>query len=225
MNSMDHITSFKELVSTAYYQDVNAMCWRRELTGNFFEIVSKLERDEDIVIIEEDELRALKLTNQGNLARTVLLNDLKLLENHGALPTLNLIKQYERDDAFPFFPTDVYSYHVDRSPIPIDTFLCTYHGAASDILPNDQAQQKILVPEIRLELRKLYDGEDEGFESFLSEYFFDLHYQALPNARPINLGVGHMWKLATDHPNSKVLPCIHRAPEENDGKIRLMIIC
>ena len=50
---------------------------------------------------------------------------------------------------FDFIPTDVYSYHVDRSPIATDTFLCTYHGAASDIIANDQAEQKILIPEIR----------------------------------------------------------------------------
>jgi len=43
----------------------------------------------------------------------------------------------------------VYSYHVDRSPIATDTFLCTYHGAASDLIANEQALQKILIPEIR----------------------------------------------------------------------------
>ena len=41
----------------------------------------------------------------------------------------------ERDDSYPFFPTDVYSFHVDRSPVP---------------------------------LKKLYSGDVEGFESFLS---------------------------------------------------------
>ena len=132
---------------------------------------------------------------------------------------------YERDD-FPLFPTDVYSFHVDRSPVPTDTFLCTYYGAASDILPNAQAVQKILVPEIRAELKKLYQGnEDAGFEAFLSEYFFDLHYQAKPKAQPINLGLGNLWRLAVDNPQSKVIPCVHRAPKEKTGERRLLLIC
>jgi hypothetical protein len=136
-----------------------------------------------------------------------------------------LIKCYERDDANTFFPTDVYSFHVDRSPIPIDTFLCTYFGESGDILPNSQAIQKVLVPEIRDELKKIYSGADEGFESFLSEHFFDLHYLAMPEARPISLGLGNLWRLAVDHPESQTFPCIHRAPEEKSKKKRLLMIC
>jgi len=165
------------------------------------------------------------LSKQGQLARELLLNDLKLLKAHGAAPTLNIIRCYDRDDDSPFFPTDVYSFHVDRSPIPTNTFLCTYHGAPSEILPNAQAQQKVLVPEIREELKKLYGGADEGFESFLSEHFFDLHYQANPGAVPISLGLGHLWRLAIDHPESKVPPCVHRAPVEKNGERRLLMIC
>ncbi len=120
---------------------------------------------------------------------------------------------------------DVYSFHVDRSPIETDTFLCTYHGAASDIVPNDQVEQKVLIPEIREKLKALHDGPEAEFESFLAEYFFDLHYQPKPNAQPINLGIGHLWRLAVDHPTQKVLPCVHRAPVENDGEYRLLLIC
>jgi len=119
----------------------------------------------------------------------------------------------------------VYSFHVDRSPVPTDTFLCTYHGAPSEILPNAQARQKVHVPEIREDLKKLYGGADEGFENFLSEHFFDLHYQAIPGARPISLGLGHLWRLAIDHPGSEVPPCVHRAPEEKNGERRLLMIC
>ena len=103
--------------------------------------------------------------------------------------------------------------------------LCTYHGASSEILPNAQAQQKVLIPEIREELKKLYDGPENGFESFLSEYFFDLHYKAKPNAKPISLGLGHLWKLAIDHPECQVPPCVHRAPKEKNGEKRLLLIC
>jgi hypothetical protein len=101
--------------------------------------------------------------------------------------------------------------------------LCTYFGEASDILPNNEAIQKILIPELRAELKKLFDGPEADFASFLSENFFDLHYQALPNARPINLGIGHLWRLAVDHPESRVLPCVHRAPAEKTN--RLLLIC
>ena len=175
------VNTFRDLVTKPFEGNVNALCWKRQLIGDFSEIVNQ--------------------------------------------PTLNVIHSYERDDSYPFFPTDVYSFHVDRSPIPVDTYLCTYYGDSSEVLPNAQAEQKVLVPEIREELKKLFGGPDKYFESFLNEQFFDLHYQPKFNAQPISLGIGHMCRLATDHPNSKVLPCIHRAPKEKNGKKRLRLIC
>jgi hypothetical protein len=219
------VSNFQDLVSTQFRGENNALCWNRDLIGDFYEIVNKIEFEGNMFELGEEILRALQLSEQGNIAREILITDLKLLKAHGASPILNLIKYYERDDAFPFFPTDVYSYHVDRSPIPTDTFLCTYYGDASELIHNSQAEQKILIPEIRHELQKLYGGEDEGFEAFLSEFFFDLHYQAKPNTTPVNLGLGHIWRLAIDHPESKVLPCVHRAPVETNGQVRLMLIC
>lgn len=224
-NQIYKVDNFNDLLSTKFKGDINAICWNRNLKGDFSEIVNKIMLDGNMSEIFPQQLLDLQLTEQGQLAREILLNDFKALKEHGKIPTLNIIKYYERDDAFPFFPTDVYSFHVDRSPITADTFLCTYHGASSDILPNDQGIQKILVPEIRSKLKKLYDGPEDGFESFLSDYFFDLHYQAKPEAQPINLGIGHLWKLAIDHPESEVLPCLHRAPKEKTGEPRLMIIC
>lgn len=219
------VSSFSGLIHTEFSGFVNALCWQRDLTGNFNEIVSGLQLKENITEVSAEDLLELSLSEQGNQAREIILNDLQLLAGFGASPSLNLLKCYERDEELDFFSTDVYSYHVDRSPIGTDTFLCTYYGAASDIIPNDQATQKILIPEIREKLRRLHDGPAADFEDFLQECFFDLHYQAYPDARPLNLGNGHLWRLAVDHPGQKVLPCIHRAPVENEGQYRLLLIC
>jgi hypothetical protein len=224
-NQHSFVTNFQDLVSTPFHGGINAICWTRKLIGDFSEIVKKVELNGNITELSQEELHELQLSEQGQLAREILLNDLNTLKTHGASPILNVIKYYDRDDTVPFFPTDVYSFHVDRSPIPTDTFLCTYYGESSEILPNSQGEKKVLIPEIRDELKKLYRGADEGFEAFLSEHFFDLHYQAEPNASPISLGLGHLWRLAVDHPESHVLPCLHRAPEEKSGQHRLLMIC
>jgi hypothetical protein len=219
------VSTFDELIHKEFEDVMNAICWHRELVGDFKEIVDKLQLRENVTTISIGELLALSLSKEGIAARAIILNDLKLLTDLGALPTLNLLKSYERDEELDFISTDVYSYHVDRSPIAADTFLCTYHGTASDILPNHQVEQKILIPEIRQKLQQLHAGPAAEFEDFLKEYFFDLHYQPKSNAIPLNLGLGHLWKLAVDHPEQQVLPCVHRAPKENDGEYRLLLIC
>jgi len=219
------VSTFKELIETEFQGNNNAICWQRNLVGDFGEIVSKLELKENITEVSIEDLENLTLSENGNLAREIILNDLRLLTDFGASPSLNLLKNYERDDEFNFISTDVYSYHVDRSPIATSTFLCTYFGAPSDILPNDQAIQKILIPEIREKLRELHDGKEEDFEAFLKEYYFDLHYLPKANAHPINLGLGNLWRLSVDHPEQKVKPCVHRAPVENEGEYRLLLIC
>lgn len=218
-------STFEELVNTHFQGNTNAFCWQRNLEGNFAEIVAQLQLRDDITEISKKDLLQLKLSDSGNTAREIILNDIQLLENFGAAPSLNLLKCYERDDEFNFMARDVYSFHVDRSPIAADTYLCTYFGASSDIVPNHQATQKILIPEVINELKALHQGRSESFETFLEENFFDLHYEAKPEATPINLGNGHLWRLAVDHPFQEVLPCIHRAPIENSGEYRLLLIC
>jgi hypothetical protein len=219
------VSTFSELVNTDFKGERNALCWYRNLEGDFKEIAGKLQIKENITEVYPKDLLALQLSEKGIIAREIILNDLRLLTDIGASPSLNLLKYYERDDEFDFISTDVYSYHVDRSPIEADTFLCTYHGAASDIISNEQAEQKILIPEIRKKLAALHNGPSEEFENFLKENYFDLHYQAQPHAVPVNLGLGHLWRLAVDHPKQQALPCIHRAPIENEGECRLLLIC
>ncbi|EPF88090.1 hypothetical protein GCM10025882_28330 [Acinetobacter gyllenbergii] len=219
------VSTFSELVNSNFQGAMNALCWHRDLLGDFQEIVAKLELKENITEVSVEDLLALQLSEQGSQAREMILSDIKRLTDLGASPSLNLLKCYERDEALDFISTDVYSYHVDRSPVETDTFLCTYHGPASDILPHDQVEQKILVPEIRAKLKELHGGPEAEFETFLAEYFFDLHYQPQPDAKPVNLGIGHLWRLAVDHPTQQAFPCVHRAPIEKDGEYRLLLIC
>lgn len=219
------VSSFEELVQTDFKDEVNAFNWERKLEGDFKEIVDLLQLQEDITEITIEELMQLQLSDQGNKARASICNDFELLKAFGASPSLNLLKCYERDNEFDFISTDVYSYHVDRSPVATDTFLCTYYGAPSDIIKNDEVVQKILIPEVRAKLKELHDGPEDEFDAFLTEYFFDLHYQAKEEAKPTNLGLSNLWRLAVDHPYQTVLPCVHRAPVENKDEYRLLLIC
>ncbi|WP_025143596.1 hypothetical protein [Pedobacter jeongneungensis] len=224
-NQIAVVSAFSKLVDTNFQGDINAICWYRNLVGDFSEIVSKLQLKDNLTEVSMEDLYALQLSEEGNMAREIILSDFQLLTDFGASPSLNLIKSYQRDDELDFISTDVYSYHVDRSPIGSDTFLCTYYGAASEILANNQVEQKILVPEIRQKLKELHNGPEAEFETFLTEHYFDLHYQPKPYARPVNLGLGHLWRLAVDHPEKQTLPCIHRAPTEKNGEYRLLLIC
>ena len=219
------VSSFSELITKHFHGEVNALCWQRNLEGDFKEIVSQLQLKENITEISIEDLKQLNLSDKGNRAREIIIDDLANLTAFGAMPTLNLLKSYDRDDEFDFISTDVYSFHVDRSPVGTDTFLCTYYGASSDIIPNDEVEQKILIPEVRAALKKLHEGKEEDFENFLKDNYFDLHYQPKPNAQPVNLELGHLWRLAVDHPDQEVLPCVHRAPKENENEYRLLLIC
>ncbi len=226
LNSKKHIievSDFLSLVSTQFEGEKNAVCWKRELPGNFSEIVGKITVKDNITVIEEADLKMLQLSEDGDRARQIILNDLQTLADFGAQPVLNLILRYDRDEDDSIIITDVYSYHVDRSPLPTDTFLCTYYGDPSEIIPNEHAIQKILIPEIRQQLFEHFEGNEADFDEFLKENFYDLHYQAAPDAEPLSLGLGNMWRLAIDHPELKVLPCVHRAPIENTP--RLLLIC
>lgn len=138
-NQIKYVSNFEDLIATSFEGETNAIVWKRKLKGDFSEIVNKLQLTENMAAIEEKELQELPLSVLGQIAREVILKDLEMLKAHGAKPTLNAIKNYERDLNVPFFPTDVYSFHIDKSTIPTDTFLCTYFGEPSEILPNSKA--------------------------------------------------------------------------------------
>ncbi|CAN0438530.1 unnamed protein product, partial [Phaeothamnion confervicola] len=123
------VDSFEQLIATRFEGDINAVCWPRQLPGNFQEIVDQLQANKGMTTIGDDDLRALSLSPAGSVAREVLLADQALLRGHGLAPTLDYITSYPRDDAAGPIPTDVYSFHVDSAPAEADTFLCTYIGS------------------------------------------------------------------------------------------------
>src|SRR6187402_2291563 len=77
-----YVTNFQDLVATPFNGVMNAICWTRALTGDFSEIVKKVELSGNITTIEQEELCALELSEQGQFAREILLHDLKALEAH-----------------------------------------------------------------------------------------------------------------------------------------------
>lgn len=202
------VSTFQSLINTTFEGDTNAVCWQRKLVGDFNELVNKLTAKENITVITEEELTTLQLSEQGDTACKIILNDIELLKAHGASPTLNLIKYYERDSENSFFPTDVYSFHADSSPITTDTFLCTYSGESSEILPNKFAEKKVLIPEIRNKIKMNFHGTEIEFENFLHEQFYDLHYEVKSETEIIKCGNGNLWRLAVDSPESHVLSII-----------------
>ncbi len=220
------VGSFEELVATPFAGGVNALCWQRALPGNFDEIMSKLGVIEEITSLEEEDLRALVLSPAGQAARDVLIGDLRRLRAAGLSPSLDCIPAYPRDEEIGPVPVDVYSFHADSATVVADTYLCSYTVASSEGLRNADARRCVDIPETRAELLRRYGGADDGsFRAFLSEHFYDLHYVAVPDARPFPFRLGNLWRIATECPGSPVPPCIHRAPATIIGQPpRLLLI-
>ena len=220
------VGSFHELLATPFADGVNALCWPRTLPGDFGEVVELLGAGEWITILNDERLASLPVSAAGRAAIDFLLEDQRLLREHDRDPVLNCIHGYPRDaDAGPV-PTDVFSFHADSAPVEADTWLCTYHGPASEGLRNDEAQRRVDIPETRAELLQLFGGkDDDDFREYLREHCCDLHYAPVPQARPFSFGLGHLWRIAVDWPGSPVPPCIHRAPETLPGQPpRLLLI-
>jgi hypothetical protein len=220
------VDSFEELIATPFAGDINALCWPRQLPGDFGEIVDRLQAEPGMTTVEDDDLRALTLSSAGAIARDILLADQALLRCHGLAPSLDCITGYIRDVSIGPIPTDVYSFHVDSATDPADTYLCTYVGSSSEGLANETAIRRVDVAETRSELLKIFCGpDDDNFAAYLSERCFDLHYTARPGAEPYEFGLGNLWRIAIAYPGCPVMPCIHRAPHMLPGSsARLLLI-
>jgi hypothetical protein len=219
------VASFAELLATPFAAGVNALCWERSLPGDFAEVAAKLGSGQGIVALADEELAALDLNPEGRLAAEAMLADQRLLRDHDLAPSLNLIHDCVRGPDAGVVPTDVTSFHVDSAPIEVDTWLCTYHGACSEGLANEDALRKVDDPAIRAALLREYGGPDDaGFAEHLRENSYDLHYAPRPGARPYAFGRFSLWRIATQWPGNPVLPCVHRAPENHPGAPRLLLI-
>ena len=220
------VQSFHELVTTHFESGVNALCWQRTLAGDFGEVVEHLAVSEGITTLDDARLDSLAVSAAGRAAIDILLEDQRLLREHNLDPVLNCIHGYPRDEEAGPVPTDVFSFHTDSATVETDTWLCTYHGPASEGLRNDEAQRRVDVPETRAELLQRFGGdENHDFLEYLTDHCYDLHYAPAPHAQPFSFGLGNLWRIAVDWPGSPVPACIHRAPETLPGQpSRLLLI-
>ncbi len=220
------VKSLDELASTLFQDGTNALCWPRTLPGDFRAVLAALGADEGIVTVDESHFVDLTLSDAGKVARDILLADQQSLRAFDLQPNLDCVHGSPRGEPEGLFHTDVHSFHVDTATVPADTWLCTYVGATSEGLHNDEAQRRVDDPQTRAELLRLHGGPDDaGFLEFLSENFYDLHYAPLPGAQPFSFGVGNLWRIAIDYPGCPVPACIHRAPLTLPGDLsRLLLI-
>ncbi|MBI3270833.1 MAG: hypothetical protein HYZ53_17655 [Planctomycetes bacterium] len=223
---IQRVRSFHELLTTPLTGGVNALCWDRELPGNFSEVVEQLAVGEGTTTLEDARLETLPVSAAGRVAIDILLADQRLLREQGLFPELDCVRGYARDQAPGPVPTDVYSFHVDSATDATDTWLCTYSGPASEGLRNDEARRHVDIPETRAELLRRFGGEDNNdFLEYLSGNCYDLHYLPVPQARPFSFGVGNLWRIAVAYPGNPVPPFIHRAPATLPGQPpRLLLI-
>lgn len=219
------VGSFDELVNTPFRDGVNALCWQRDVVGDFAEVVAAIDAADEIVTLDPDSLLELRgrLSPAGQAAVDVMLADYRLLEGRGLDPCLDCIPAYPRDDVADVLRTDVYSFHADRAPVQADTYLCTYIGACSEGLPNEQAIKHVEIAQTRAAL--LAQCGDGDFDEYLRENSYDLHYRADAGADVYAFGTGNLWRIAIEYPDCPVPPCIHRAPEQKTGdQARLLLI-
>src|SRR5690606_26378273 len=72
------VGSFEELVTTPFAGEVNALCWARELRGDFAEVAAQVVAiggGDGVTTLDEEDLMALTLGPGGQQARTELIAD------------------------------------------------------------------------------------------------------------------------------------------------------
>ena len=224
-NGVRLVAGFAELLATPFADGVNALCWPRTLPGDYAEVIAKLGPGEGIVALEDERVDALDLGPAGRLAAEAMLADQRLLRDHDLAPSLNCVYDCVPAPDAGIVPTDVTSFHVDSAPVEVDTWLCTYHGACSEGLRDEDARLKVAIPEVRAALLREYGGADDaGFAGFLRAHSYDSHYAPRPGATPYPFGRFALWRIATRWPGSPVPPCVHRAPVNRPGEPRLLLI-
>ena len=213
-----YVHSIEELVSTPMRDGVNALCLRRSLEGDFSEVIRHLSVARGITTLERDLLLALPVSEAGKVAIDFMLRDQEQLRAYGFDPVIDCVNGYIGHDEQELMRTDVCSFHVDCATDVADTYLCTYAGASSIGVCQEDVIPRAQVPAVRQALLADFGGaDDESFLEYLTENFYDLHYDALPGARTFDFGVGHLWRIAIDYPGNPVPPCIHRAPDPIEG--------
>jgi len=222
------VDSFEALAAFRFGPVVNAVCWPRQLPGDFDEVAALFAGDDDITSLDEAGIEALKprLTSNGIAAADALIADLKQMRGRDLQPSLECVPRYERDDAAATVPTDVYSFHADRAPVPADTWLCSYNVAASELIANEDAIRRIDVPETHAALlAEFAESGESDFDDYVRENCYDLHYAAKQGAVPVSFGFGNLWRIAIAYPGCPVAPCVHRAPETTPEQLpRLLLI-
>ena len=226
-NRIKTVNSFEELVSASFGPEVNAICWQRELNGDFDELAAHFSREKEVTSLDEEAIDYLRpaLSKGGRLAADALIEDRRLLKARGLQPSLECVPRYLRD-ADSAVPTDVYSFHADRATVAADTYLCSYNEAATEGLRNDRAGRRIDLPATRAELLRIFrQGGTGDFDSYLRENCYDLHYAPMEGAVPFSFGLGNLWRIAVEYPGCPVPPCLHRAPETVSERLpRLLLI-
>lgn len=221
-----YVHSLDELVHTQMKNGVNALCWQRALAGDYAEVVTALRAERGITTLDSQTLIDLSLSVAGKTAVAQMVEDQRSLQEYGADPSIDCVNGYVGHEHLGIDRTDVCSFHADSATAEADTYLCTYRGASSIGIYNEDAIVRCQVPEIRARLLQVFGGaDDETFEDYLCENFHDLHYVAAANARTYEFGTGHLWRIAIDYPGNPVPPCIHRAPDPVPGQpARLILI-
>jgi hypothetical protein len=214
------VDSFAALVSQRWPLGVNALCWPRALEGDFDELARCVAPVRGLADVDPDALDELPLSAAGRAAAAVVREDWARLAALGLAPQLSAVTAYPRDERGWAVSVDVHSFHVDRAPLAVDTWLCTYAGEPTEALGPGEATRRVDDPSTRAALARSVGAAGADLDDALREHDLDLHYAA--REAPYSLGRGHLWRLAVWWPGCRTPPCVHRAPEQVGPRLLLI---